>query len=85
MVPTLPLIHLPMQAYCHNYGLAWYMDSGLGRSGSFFGHALEPGPAVSWLLDGAGLEPLKAPLSKHSRGGGWAVRVLVQGGAGLRS
>jgi hypothetical protein len=64
-----------MQAYCHNHGIVWLMDSPWfedfdndGSRSAKDGSPMGLGPSLCWLLEHAGLQQLQKPLGESSWG-----------------
>jgi hypothetical protein len=54
------------QAYCHNHGIAWLVDSPWFQRDKEdeeeSGSPMTPGPSLRWLLERAGVQQLHKPL-----------------------
>jgi hypothetical protein len=59
-----------LQAYCHNYGMAWLIDSPCDEDDQDSGRRFKPGspirfgPSLCWLLEKAGLQQLQQPMGE---------------------
>jgi hypothetical protein len=57
-----------LQAYSHNHGIAWMVDSPWFQKDKgdeeAKGSPMPPGPSLCWLLEKAGLQQLQKPLGK---------------------